>query len=205
MLHEIIKLSPEHFPVGTIFNVENGLFYKTRYTYMTNCADNESDFYIVVNSCRRNGDFITFHSREVLGIVAAPNVRKSSLYETELMLTDFQSNLKADYYQKLCHISGTTTSTKKEYKRFDIATIVLTAVQHLRLPLKDNVNWDKLYELVEKQTFVKKCDSHSEYEYRFLYIANKKRLNRFVKQNFNRCLNRLPNTTMLGVKMSNED
>lgn len=195
MLNNIIKLSPEHFPLDTIFKVD-GVCYVVVYTHMNVCAKNESGFIIgclklITSGMDTDSNLIRFYANQVEKIINVPSIRISSLKQPGPIPVGIYHHTQHFYYEyaKLCKIFGISTSTKNEYKCFDLTSIVMTAINNLKLYKREHIHFRKLYDAVDEQTFVKR-HSHmdSQGAWYFVFVVNKKRLNRFLKQNINRYL-----------------
>lgn len=190
-LCEIISLSPEHFPFGTVFLNANGLQYCVVYTMREYGFTSEDDFLI---GCFPNdsfkGSFELSRPSEVMRIVSCPTKRISSLNVENYDTQENGPDLVPRYYIKLCELFGVSIKRDKAYKNFFFSDIVVAAINQLGYGAIENFNTMKMISLVEKQTFVKRHSTKdSNGEYHDLFVINKKRLKRFIKQNANRCLN----------------
>lgn len=189
-LCEIIPLSPEHFPIGTVFLNANGLRYRVVYTMREYGFTSEDDFLIgCVPNDSSKGSFELSRPSEVMRIVSCPVKRINSLhvdrYETQHNGPDSVSW----YYIKLCQLFGVSIKRDKAYKHFFFSDIVMTAINQMGYGAVENFNPVKMISLVEKQSFVKQhMTKDSDGEYHSLFVINKRRLKRFIKQNANRCL-----------------
>lgn len=192
-----IKLSPEHFPVGTLFKVNptlrNGadkdtIFEATGYVYNT-----PNHFVITTThwneACGVHDSYSHSHIREIIKRGDGPIVNMD-----EVRKRVRQIGKKGDNTNQFgdAHAWGIGNKEKTHYVFFDAESLVhhqITCQFKKSLAKGDTLDIDLFARSLMRQPFVKSVVDDGSSHYRsFLYVASKKRLDKWLKQNLKRFL-----------------